>query len=168
MIRKTMMSGIIAMTLLALMTVTAMAKTDFSGTWVLDTSKSDGLPPGFSQTMTIKQSNDRLEVNIKTTVNGNDEEAKDTYLLDGKETDFTPLLGGRMKASNGKRASKWSDDGKSITSIEKSTIEGPNGTTELKATRHWELSADGKTLTVEMTMGMPNGERKLKRVYIKK
>jgi hypothetical protein len=39
------------------------AQADFTGTWVLDASRSEGLPEGMGQsTMTVRQSGDRIEI----------------------------------------------------------------------------------------------------------
>jgi hypothetical protein len=43
----------------------AAAKADFSGTWILDKSKSEGLPPGMDQTMTVVHTGDKLSLETK-------------------------------------------------------------------------------------------------------
>lgn len=49
-----------AAVLLATTLMTA-AQTGFAGTWILDTARSEGLPPDLEATMTVRQTGDRLE-----------------------------------------------------------------------------------------------------------
>ena len=169
MIRKTIVAGIATVMLFALINVTTVAaKTDFSGTWVLDMSKSEGLRPGVNQMMTVKHTDDKIEFVTKVMAQGqSDEEIKDAYFIDGKGKEFLPVING-VKADSGTRTVQWSKGGNGIDIVEKATKEGLDGVQELNVVRHWELSADGKTLTLEMKMAMPMGERKTKRVFVKK
>lgn len=38
----------------------------------------------------------------------------------------------------------------------------------VKVTRHWQLSEDGESLTVDITIDGPRGVRKSRRVYARK
>lgn len=160
--------GMAAALLLMCAGAAAAQKVDFSGTWALDKSRSEGLPPGMDQTMTVKQTGDRIDVEAKVSGAQGTQEVKDQFILDGKETDFTPPLMRRDLTAKGRRTSKWSADGKGMDVTETATIEGEEGTETLKATRHWQLSDDGKTLTIEMTFDGPQGTRKTKRVFVRK
>ncbi|HVL66139.1 MAG TPA: hypothetical protein VM364_02625 [Vicinamibacterales bacterium] len=159
---------ILAMALIAGLPAAAPAQgktADFSGTWVLDSSKSEGLPPGMEQTMTVKQSGDQIE--IETLVKGPQGEQRipDRYVLDGKEADFAPTIvgGGTGK---GKRTAKWSEGGHGFESKESATVRGPEGDdVTITASRKWTLSPSGDTLTVELTMNGPMGEVTSKRVF---
>lgn len=165
--RMTLAGILVAACWLAAAGAAAAAKADFSGTWVLDASKSEGLPPGLQQTLVVKHAGDRVEA--QNTVKGpqGEQVINDTYVLDGKETDFTPALvgGGTGK---GRRTSSWSADGNGFDVAERATVNGPEGEAELKATRRWSLSPDGKTLTIEITLTGPMGEMKTKRLFNKK
>jgi len=145
----------------------AAPKADFTGTWALDKERSEGLPPGMDQTLTIRQTDDRVDVEAKTSGAQGEQTSKDSYVLDGKERDFTPVLvgGGTGK---GKRASKWAADGDGFDAAEEATVEGPEGVETIKATRRWRLSPDGKTLTIEMSFEGPGGAGRSKRVFAKK
>jgi hypothetical protein len=132
----------------------AQAKPDFSGTWVLDTAKSDqmGGGPGGGRggpagPMTIKQTATDLTTETKRGENT----ITQTYKLDGTETTVSR---GQMQ---GKATAKL-DGGKLVV---KTTMEGPNGAMETTAT--YSLSADGKELTV--VTASARGERKA--VYTK-
>jgi hypothetical protein len=135
------------------------AKADFSGTWVLDASKSEGLPPGVEQTLVVTQQGDRVEAQNTTKGPQGEQVIKDAYVLDGQETDFAPALvgGGTGK---GRRTSRWTADGRAFDVTEQATVPGDDGEEQIKATRRWSLSADAKTLTIEITLNGPMGEYK--------
>jgi hypothetical protein len=152
--------------LLAAATAMAEPKADFSGTWMLVKDRSEGLPPGMTQSMTVKQTGD--SINIETTVSGEKGEQKiaDHYVLDGKETPFTPpIIGSGGAAKNAKRTSKWSTDGAGFDATEEAVIYADEGPVAVKTARHWQLSADGKTLVIEMDFDGPQGEMKSRRVF---
>lgn len=145
----------------------ACAKTDFTGTWKLDKSQSEGLPPGMDQAMTIKQTAERVDVEITIVSEQGSDTAQDSYVFDGKQNDITIILP-NGDVGKGKRISKWSDDENSFDSSEEIAIEMPDGgTMTIKVLKHWTLSADGKTLTIEQTQETRRGVRKLKRVFTK-
>ena len=145
----------------------ASAKVDFSGTWALDKSASEGLPPGMDQLMTVVQTADKLSLETKLITEQGEQVVPDSYMLDGKEVDFTPRTPGGQ-SGKGKRIAKWGADGASIEVSEKSTFETPEGTIDVQVTRNWKLSPDGKTLKIDMTVDGPNGKQVLKRTFIKK
>jgi len=162
--------SIAILTILALgLSVSAMAaKADFSGTWKLDAAKSTGLPPGMEQTMTVKQTGD--EIKFETVVKGGpqgEQIVADAYTLDGKEHDFKPA--NAPESAKGKRTAKWNQDTSGIDVAEKLEIIGaPDGSTvTIEATRKWTLSADGKTLTIEIKSKSPQGEQNIKRIFVK-
>ena len=164
--------GIIALAMFALSAGMVAAKANFSGVWTLDGSKSEGLPPGMTQTMNVTQNGDRLEVEITLKAEqGEARTVKDAFVLDGKETDFTPpLVGGTdTTVKKAKRTSKWTKDEKGFESTEEAVLTAPDGgENTIKAKRQWSLSSDGKTLTIEVSMQNPNGDSKSKRVFVKK
>lgn len=161
--------GIAAAFLFAGAGAEAAQKADFSGAWVLDKTRSEGLPPGMTnQTMTVKHAGDRVEVVANVSTPRGEQEVKDLFILDGKEAEFAPPVLTGQAASKGKRTSRWSADGKAFDVEEKATIDGPEGVEEVKATRRWQLSGDGQTLTVEMAFDGPMGVRKTKRVFVRK
>ena len=72
-----------------------MQKPNYSGTWVLDKSKSDGLSPSVDQTVTIVQAGDKVEVATKTTSERGEQNSSSSYVLDGKEMEATVGAGAR-------------------------------------------------------------------------
>lgn len=134
-------------------TAYAQAKPDFSGTWALDTAKSDqmggpgGGRGGPAGPMTIKQT----ETELTTETKRGENTITQTFKLDGSESVNAM---GQMQA---KSTAKW--DGSKL--VIKTTRETPNGTMETTST--YSLSADGKELTV--VSASQRGERKM--VYTK-
>lgn len=162
--------GVVLAAFVLVATVAAAAKTNLSGTWVLDASKSEGVGgpqggPAAEETMTIKQDGDKLTVERKIKGQQGERVQNDTYTADGKETDFTMQM--RGNEAKGKRTSKWSADGIMLEVNDKVSFDTPNGAMATEAHNKWSLSADGKTLTVEGTRTSPRGEQKSKRVYTK-
>jgi hypothetical protein len=167
--KNNIITGITALLMFALSAGIVGAKANFSGTWMLDAGKSEGLPPGYNQTMTVTEKDDRVDAEAKISTPNGEQTVKDTYILSGKEVDFTPAVLGGGKAKNGKRTSKRTADGKGFEVAEQATLEGPDGDeATVKVTRRWTLAEDGKTLTIEMIYDGPNGVSKTKRVFIKK
>jgi hypothetical protein len=149
---------------LAILPATA-AQTDFTGTWVLDASRSEGLPEGMGQsTMTVKQSGDRVEIEIHSQTPMGERRITDVYVLDGRETDFQPVLNVEATAT-GKRTARWSEDRTGFEATETVTVEGPQGEVTITAARKWTLAPGGDTLTVELTNSGPQGEVTSTRVF---
>ena len=145
----------------------ASAGADFSGTWVLDKARSEGLPEGIDQTMTVKQAGDRVEVETRMTGPMGEQTIPDLYVLDGKETDFTPpVIGGG--GGKGRRTARWTADGNGFESTEQATLDGPEGKAEIKGARKWTLAGDGRTLTIEMTLTTSQGDVRTRRIFARK
>jgi hypothetical protein len=145
------------------------ARPDFSGRWELDAAKSEGLPPETKQSMTVKQTGDRLEV--ETTISGPqpDRIINDTYALDGKPAEFTPAMLGGGKAKKGTRSASWSADGSGMDIVEEAEVETSEGAADtIKGKRTWRLSEGGKVLTIEIDLTGKGGAIKSKRVFNRK
>ena len=146
----------------------APARPDFSGRWELDAAKSEGLPPDMKQSMTVKQTGDRIEVETKISSPQGDRTVNDTYTLDGKQAEFTPaVLSGGGKAKKGTRSASWSADGSGMDITEEAELENSEGTDTIKGTRTWRLSEGGKVLTIDIDLAGQKGAMKSKRVYRK-
>jgi hypothetical protein len=156
--------------LLALSILTAPAadpaRPDFSGRWELDAAKSEGVPPDTKQTMTVKQTGDRLEVETKIT-GPQDRTINDTFTLDGKPAEFTPAMLAGGTAKNGIRTASWSADGSGMDVLEQADVETPQGADKIKGKRTWRLSEGGKVLTIEIDLAGEKGPIKGKRFYRK-
>ena len=145
----------------------ASAKADFSGTWILDKSNSEGLPPGMDQSMTVVHTGDKLLLETKLITQEGERVVSDMYMLDGKEAEFTPKTP-NGQSGKGKRTAKWSADGNGIEVNETSTFDGPEGSVNVQMTRVWTLAADGKTLKIDITADGPQGKQQVKRTFTRK
>jgi hypothetical protein len=163
------MKYIVAMAALVmtLCVAVASAKADFSGTWILDKSNSEGLPPGMDQTMTVVHTGEKLLLETKLITQEGERVVSDMYMLDGKEAEFTPKAP-NGQAGKGKRTAKWAADGNGIEVNENSTFDGPEGSVNVQMTRAWSLSADGKTLKIDITADGPQGKQTVKRTFTRK
>ncbi len=139
------------------------AKVDFSGTWTLDKSNSEGLPAGMDQLMTIAQTGDKISLETKLITDQGEQVVSDSYVLDGKEVEFTPRSGGGQ-SGKGKRTAKWAASGSGIEVNETATFDSVT----VQTVRKWVLAPDGKTLKIEMTIDGPNGQQVLKRTFVRK
>jgi hypothetical protein len=141
-------------------------KADFNGRWIMDRDKSEGMPPGMDQVMMIKQTGD--QINLDTRILPDEQlgyTQSDAYSLSGQETTFAPRRGG--VEGKGKRTAKWTDEGMGIEVIEEVSFDMPQGKVEIQSTRKWLMSADGKTITIEMTQKDAKGTTRTKRIFTK-
>jgi hypothetical protein len=160
-------TGLFIAALLMLWAGSVLAQANFAGTWVFDPKLSQGVPEGVGMTMVVKQAGDRVEIETDITTPDGQQKIADLYILDGKEIDYKPPVMG-PGAGKGRRTSKWTADRKGFEVTEKATIDGPDGLATVSATRKWTLSGDGKTLTMDVAMTTPEGERVSKRIFTKK
>ena len=158
--------GSLAGIVLSLSVGIAAAKANFSGTWVMDKSRSEGVPPDMEQTMTVTQTDDTLNVETKVVSDQGDQTITGTYTFNGQETAYTPKRGGAE--GRGKRTAKWTADGNGFEVAEEEQFDAPNGEVTFQFARKWALLPDGKTLTIELEVKGPNGPQHSKRTFVKK
>ena len=147
--------------------VSAAAPANFSGTWTLDKSKSQGLDQRMQNAESIQwvitQNDKQISIESKVTggqnagggggggMRGGGMGGPRTYSLDGKET--------TTEANGGTSSTKatWSSDGQTLELS--STRAGSFNGNEFKATTNdkLQLSSDGKVLTVKRTGEGPRG-----------
>ena len=145
----------------------AAAKANFSGTWVMDKNRSEGIPPNVEQTMTLTQVGDNLTLQNKIVTAEGDINISDTFSINGKEVEFTQKR--NDEEVKGKRTSKWLADGNGFESNEEFTVVGgDNLPITQQITRKWVMSADGKTFTVDLSGKTPSGDLHTKRTFVKK
>lgn len=168
--KKQMTAAGVALLLFALFAVAA-PKPDFSGAWVMDRSRSFGLPGNMNQTMTITQSGDQIEVETKLIQPENERMVKDSYVLDGKEHDFTPPVPPNAPTNappaKGKRTANWLPGDKGFVVEELTTNETPKGPATTKVARKWTLSNEGE-LIIDMYVDNPAFSYEAKRIFKKK
>lgn len=145
----------------------AAAKPSFTGTWTMDRARSFGLPADMNQTLTITQKDDRIELETKLIQPNNERTIKDTYVLDGKEYDFTPVVAPNQPPAAGRRTCGWLPGDRGIQVTDVTTAETPKGPVKTQTVRKWTLSAQGE-LVVDMYVDNPNVSYEAKRIFIKK
>jgi hypothetical protein len=145
----------------------AAAKANFSGTWVMDKARSEGIPPNVEQTMSLTQTGDNLTLQNKIATAEGDINIDDSFTINGKEVEFTQKR--NDEEIKGKRTSKWLAEDNSFESTEEFTVlGGDNVPTTQQITRKWVMAADGKTFTVDLFGKTPSGDLHTKRIFVKK
>lgn len=146
----------------------AMEKPNFAGSWTMDRARSFGLPPNMNQTMTVAQKDDQIDVETKLIQPGNERVQKDTYVLDGKEHDYTPPVPANAPAGQpapkGKRTANWLPSGNGITVTDVTTTETAKGPQTTQIVRKWTLSGQGE-LIIDMYVDNPNASYEAKRIF---
>ncbi len=166
--------------------VSAQDKTaNYAGTWTLDVSKSKlgerSMIEG--QTLTVTQTDKEITIQTATKRTPPPADAQQgarmggrmgggmmgggdgttTYSLDGKDT--KKEIDGRM----GKIpvTLKAKTEGGKLHLTSSSTFTGPNGEVTTTTKEKWELSKDGKTLTVDTERSTPRGTESTTKVFMK-
>jgi hypothetical protein len=150
------------------------SKTNFTGNWVYNAEKSDtgqsqGQQPGSpgrggfgGGDFSAKQEGNLLTVErVMSTPDGTTNTTTSKYTLDGKESVNTARMG------ESKSVATWSADGKKLTIKTTRTMNRDGESRTMNSEEMWSLT-DPKTLSIEMTMSSPQGERKTRSVYTKK
>jgi hypothetical protein len=154
---------IAAILLFGLSASLAAQKADLSGTWVLDKDRSFNNGPGFEQTMAISQSGEKVKLEAKQKTPRGETTISEDYALDGKESEFSTQ--NSPPNSKGKRRASWLPNGRGILVEDEISAEEK---VVRRTARKMALSADGKTLTVDIFIDDPQrGTFELKRVYNK-
>jgi hypothetical protein len=130
------------------LSVAAQAKPNFTGEWKLNSSKSDFGPFPAPSAMTQKQTHDEPALKVQTTmVTDNGEFSWDsTYKTDDSETI------NRFGPNEMKSKAVWQNDTLTITT------KGQFGANEITMEDKWDLSEDGKTITIRRHMASSQGE----------
>jgi hypothetical protein len=138
----------------------AQAKPNFSGTWVLDVSKSDWgqMPPPDSIVSVIEHKEPKVKVTTTQKGLGGEITNERQLTTDGQENmnKFRTQLG----VQDVKSTTKW--NGRTLTTS--FTVEA-QGT--VSVTDNWDVSPDGKVLTVTRDLTTAQGPVKQKLVFNK-
>jgi len=144
----------------------AATKPNYTGTWTMDRARSFGLPADMTQTLTITQKDDRIELETKLIQPNNERTVKDTYVLDGKEYDFTPVVPPNQPPAVGRRTVVWLPGERGIQVTDVTTAETPKGPVKTQTVRKWIISSQGE-LVIDMYVDNPNVSYEAKRIFIK-
>lgn len=144
--------------ILALAALPALAKTDFTGDWKLNVTKSTfgDFPGPDSMTIKVTHADPKLSTVSKQTGQMGEIEMKADYTTDGKECTNEGFQGSPMKS-----VVKWDGDALAIDT------KGQFGDANFTMTQKWTLSEDGKTLTVAQNIKSDMGEIDQKLIFEK-
>jgi len=165
-----MLSGL-SLISLAVVLVSAEGKVNFSGTWILDKSKSDvsqfiGVgedaekTQNASMTMVVDQQGASLRVTRILKTQGDERKELHTYKIDGNETTNTGFRGETVVAR-----AFWEGDKLVVVSTRTKRVLMKDISAESRGV--WSLSPDGKTLTIAAQVNSPRGEQRVRAVYDK-
>ncbi|HEX8393387.1 MAG TPA: hypothetical protein VF665_13670 [Longimicrobium sp.] len=146
---------------------------DYSGTWTLDKTQSQDLPPWFAnlrqQRIQVAQSDAHLTVHVELDEGAAEpQRIRFDYALDGTETQTTTRVRvrdgmadvpTRLRAAHG-------DDGRLHITIARDLRMGER-TVTATGTEEWELRPDGRTLVVHRVEQMPQGEARFTMVFVR-
>ena len=132
----------------------------------MDRARSFGLPGNMNQTMTVTQTDNKIELETKLIQPGNERSVKDTYTIDGKEYEFTPQTPPNQPPAKGKRTVTWLPGDKGLQVAEVTTGETDKGPVTTQVVRKWTISAQGE-LVIDMYVDNANISYEAKRIFIK-
>ena len=153
----------IALILISLAAIPLTKRVDFSGSWIMNTEKSDfgGLAPStMIKRMEVRQQSSAISIQRFVDPNGpQDTVSLEVLRFDGSATETK--VSGAQKVST----MKWADDGRSFTEISETT----DGHYDRTNTQTWALSEDGRSLTTEsnIVLKATGNVFKTKMVYTK-
>jgi hypothetical protein len=157
-IRRTTKLFSLALLTLAVGLIQAQAKTDFSGTWKLNTSKSDfgPMPPPDSLSEKITHQDPSLKATVTSTGGMQGDMTYDvSYTTDGKE------CVNHLGENEFKSTVNWEGDELVVNT------KGSFGGNDFTSKDRWTLSSDGKTLSVARHLSSAMGEADIKTVFDK-
>ena len=145
-------------------TTQAAAAANFSGEWTYNESKSNvGEDRGGRAATKIVVTQDASSIAIERTSSGRDGQTrtnKEELTLDGKVV--------KTESQRGTSSSTAVISGNSLTIKSDVVMSRQGQSMEMKTTETWELSEDGKTLTIESSSTSSRGDRTTTLVYDKK
>ena len=169
---KKLLPAFAAIMAVSMLVLAATTKPNFSGTWNLDRARSFGMPPDMTQVLTITHKDDQIEVETKVIQPNNERTIKDTFVLDGKEREFTPPAPATQPnqpappPAKGKRTAAWLPGEIGITVTDVTTAQTPNGETTTQNVRKFVINAAGE-LVVDTYFDGPRGSFEAKRIFKK-
>jgi hypothetical protein len=168
---KKLLIALVAIMGLSILAFAAAAKPNFSGTWALDRGRSFGMPGDMTQVLTITHTDDQMEVETKIIQPNNERTIKDTFILDGKEHEFTPPTPPNAPANappppKGKRTVTWLPGETALTVTDITTATTPQGEVTTQNVRKWAINGQGE-LVVDTYIDNPRGSFEAKRIFKK-
>jgi hypothetical protein len=141
-------------------------RANFSGQWSLNESKSElgDFAQFATRSMKVEQKDDNITISrTAASFDGGENTSVETLTFDGKEAESVLFGTSKRKAS-----AKWSDDGKTLTTNFKLSLDFNGEVTEVTGTEVMTLGSDGKTLVSQINSSSSFGDLAIKGVYEKK
>lgn len=165
------MLSVLSLFNLTVVLASAEGKVNFSGTWILDKSKSDvsqfiGVGEdtekiqNASMTMMVEQEGANLRVTRIMKIQGDERKEIHTYKIDGNETTNTGFRGETVVAR-----AFWEGDKLVVVSTRTKRILTKDLSAESRGV--WSLSPDGKLLTIAAQVNSLRGEQRVRAVFDK-
>ncbi len=139
---------------------------NFSGTWLLNEGKSElgqfGARSVGKQMVILQQPESTSFTITATDMSGAEITNTEVMSHDGKASESSAYgLGKKISTL------KWADDGKTFTVTSQIVLERNGQSFEFSTIQVWSLDTDGKTLSLQTDLSMPQGEIRTKAVYDK-
>lgn len=144
----------------------ASAQGNLSGKWVMDKSRSSDFAPATDISMTISHSGRKVTIAHRLVTPQGVQTPKDTYVLNGA-TQEVMMDGPNGSRARGKRTARAIDGG--FETHDEGTFKPdkfPNPVT-VTTTRKYQLSPDGRTLTLDLTRVSKFRTQHSRRVFVK-
>ncbi len=143
-------AGALSMPAVAQRTARATAYPDFSGTWIVDSARTDVMLAGASElTVSITQTPNGMTIRSVTTVDANAVESIDSVAFDGSASRFTVLIrGARAQRASRTMTSRW--EGATLVT----TLTGDASGSKWERVERWSLGADSNTLNTVAMVSM--------------
>jgi len=165
------MLSIVSLINLIVALVSAEGKVNFSGTWILDKSKSDVSQfidvgedtekvQNASMTMMVEQEGASLRVTRVMKTQGDERKEIHTYKIDGSATTNTGFRGETVVAR-----AFW--EGDKLVVVSTRTMRALTKDISAESRGVWSLSPDGKILTIAAQVNSPRGEQRVRAVFDK-
>ena len=131
------------------MTLVAADKPNFTGTWKLNSAKSDfgPMPQGPEKfERKVRPPDPTMKVTTVQSMQGNERTTDVSYVIDGKEHEAP------MGPITAKITANWKESVLEV--VVKREVQG----NAITSTEMWSLAPDGKVLTLDSTIAAPQGE----------
>jgi hypothetical protein len=159
----------LSLAVIAVGLVSAQSKANFSGTWILDKSRSDASQllgvsegvekdPNTTMTMVVDQQGTTIMVTRVLKAQGEERRETHTYKTDGQETTNTGFRGESVVART-----FWEGDKLVVVATRKMKVLVKELSVDSRGV--WSLSPDGKTLTIDAKVNSPRGEQRVRAVF---
>lgn len=164
---KFILSGLMGLLFVFTIGSSIASAQNFTGTWAIDKSRSTDLPPATEISMSIVQGGSKVTVSQSFVSSNGQENFKDTFVLNGKAQQVM-LDGPNKTRAKGKRMARKIDGGFESVDEGAFNLQGMPQPITVKTERKWQLSPDGRTMTLEITRTTGMGTRQSRRVFTKR